>query len=795
MTWAQNRRRAGDLPQEVTVFVGRAVELDQVRAALGSARLVTVTGPGGVGKTRLALRAAAGMADRYEHGLCLVELSDLRDPELLPHTLAACLNLSLERPEAASALEAVLDHLRHRQILLVLDTCEHLVDACAQLVETLLREVPGVAVLATSRQPLDVSGERICPVAPLPIEAGGGDALELFERCAAAALPGFAVDDGNRADAVRLCRRLDGMPLAIELAGVRLRAVSLAQLVERLDDRFRLLTGGRRTALPRHQTLRAAVGWSHDLCTAQEQLLWSRLSVFAGTFDLAAAEEVCAGGRLLGAKDVFVALVGLVDKSVVLRVGDGEGDAGYRMLDTVRQFGAEQLAAGGEESAQRERHLARYLALAGTFDRDFLADDQIAQYRRLRAEHADLRLAIEYALSAPGRAEAAAALTGHLWGYWHIAGLHTEGRYWYRKITDRFPGRVRERAWALAQSAYLGAFQADPAALAQARECVDIADELDDPVVAGRGRVYLHLSLTFMGRHQEAARAATEAEQLLAAAGDVVGLVTLETQVGYMHQLAGDLESAIEPCERGLARLGEHSTEGWVRGYLHYVIGAARFARGEYDRSARSASTALRIKYELGDGVGMAYCLELLAWLAVRERRFADAAWLLGAADPLWQGAGARLGGTEIMEQLHQTAVRAARRALGSEQCMAVRADGAAQPLERVIAAATEQPEPRTGRGGARRDRIDRASGAGPAAPLTRREHEVALLAAAGRSNREIAEQLVISKRTVDAHLERILAKLGVPTRAGIAERLEAVAAPEPLHPEPAPPSYDRSWR
>ena len=787
MTWGQSRRRAGDLPIEVTPFVGRAEEVDHVRSALDSARLVTVTGPGGVGKTRIVLRAASGIADRYEHGLCLVELSDLHDPELLPHTLATC--LGLDRPESGSALEAVLDHLRHRRTLLVLDTCEHLVDACAQLVGTLLREVAGVTVLASSRQPLDVPGEQVCPVSPLPIEAAGGDAVELFAQCAAAAVPGFAVDADNRAEVIRLCRRLDGMPLAIELASVRLRAVSLGQLVERLDDRFRLLTGGRRTALPRHQTLRAAVGWSHELCTGQEQLLWSRLSVFAGAFDLAAAEEVCAGG-LLGVNDVFAALVGLVDKSVVLRVEDGGGSR-YRMLDTVREYGSERLAASGEGTVQRERHLARYLALAAAFDREFLADDQIARYRRLRREHADLRLAVEYALSASGREGSAAALTRHLWGYWHIAGLHTEGRYWYRKITDRFPGRVSERAWALAQSSYLGAFQADPGALAQAEESVSIADELDDPVVAGRGRVYLHLSLTFLGRHAEAVRAATEAQRLLEAAGDVVGLVTLETQVGYMHQLAGDLESAIEPCERGLERLGEHSTEGWIRGYLHFVIGAARFGRGEYDRSALSATTALRIKYELGDGVGMAYCLELLAWLAAQDRRYPDAAWLLGAADPLWQGAGARLGGTAVMEDLHQAALRSAQEALGPDRCAALRRDGARQPLEQVVARAAERPRGRArSRAGVRALR-DRTPTAQPV-PLTRREQEVALLAADGRSNREIAEHLVISKRTVDAHVERILAKLGVPTRGHIADRLVAAGPHVATGPTPPTPPHHR---
>ncbi|MFC7303654.1 ATP-binding protein [Streptomyces monticola] len=762
MTFGLIRRRPGELPVEVTGFVGRTEDVARLDTTLRNARMVTVTGPGGVGKTRIALRTAARITDRYEHGVCLVELSGLRDPELLPHTVAAALGL----PEdgARFPLDAVLDHLRTRRALLILDTCEHLVDACAMLADIVLRETPGISVLATSRQPLDVAGEHTCPVAPLPVQECGGEAVELFAQRAAAVVPGFTVDDSNRADVVRLCRRLDGMPLAIELATVRLRAVPLSQLLDRIEDRFRLLTGGRRTALPRHQTLRTAIEWSHDLCTAQEQLLWARLSVFASSFDLEAAEEVCAGGGL-PVEEVLPALVGLVDKSVVLRVDEHGGR--YRMLDTLREFGAEHLCASGEEAALREHHCARYLSLAESFDRNFLADDQIQRYRALRREHDDLRLAVEYALAVPGKETQAAALTGALWGYWHISGLHTEGRYWYAKITDRFPGDVRQRAWALAMSSYLGAFQGDPAALDQAQECVRIADKIGDPVTAGRGRVYLNLSLTFTGRHAEAAQAAAEAQQILLSVGDTVGLVTLETQIGYMNHLMGELGSALEVCERGLARLGPDSTEGWVRGYLHYVIGVTHYRRGEHGKSAESGITALRIKHELGDGVGMGYCLELLAWLAVHDGRYEEAVRLLGAADPIWKRAGARLGGTALMEDSHLEAARKAREALGDEPFERLRALGAAQPLSEVVAHATGQvpapvPEPRGAEPAPRRG------------SLTRREHEVALLAAEGLSNREIGERLVISKRTVDAHLERILAKLGISARGDIAGVLGA---------------------
>jgi predicted ATPase/DNA-binding CsgD family transcriptional regulator len=354
------RPRPGELPVEVTRFVGRQNELAELAGLLRTARLVTVTGPGGVGKTRVALRAATAAAEDFPDGTCLVELSGLHDPELLASTVASCLG----RPEAESRsqLDAIIDYLRGQRMLLILDTCEHLIDACAMLADVLLRATQ-VTVLATSRQTLDVPGEHTCAIPPLPISAGPisagpistgpvsagpvwgqGDAVGLFAQCAAAVVPGFAVTDANRADVIRLCQRLDGLPLAIELATVRLRAIPLGQLAERLQDRFRLLTGGRRAALPHHQTMRAATEWSYDLCSPAEQLLWARLSVFAGSFDVEAVEQVCAG-EPLDRKDVLSTLIGLVDKSVVLRVDDG--GTRYLLLDTIREFGAEKLAAPG----------------------------------------------------------------------------------------------------------------------------------------------------------------------------------------------------------------------------------------------------------------------------------------------------------------------------------------------------------------------------------------------------------------------------------------------------------------
>jgi predicted ATPase len=317
-----------------TDLVGRKAELADIAGLLGSSRLVTVLGPGGVGKTRVALAAAAGAAAGYPDGAWIAELSGLRDPALLPNTLASVLGLAGQ--DTRSQLDMVLDYLRPRAMLLIFDTCEHIVDACARLATRILSAAPGVTILATSRQPLDAEGERTYQIPPLPVPdaytdtgagtapaAGNGDAIELFELRAAAVAAGFAVSAANRAEVTRICRRLDGIPLAIELAAARLRTMALPDLARRLDQTFQILVSEGRGPMPRHETLRAAMEWSHRLCTPAERRLWARLSVFAGTFDSDAAQEVCAETEL-EREEVLAALIGLVDKSVVLRHPAGD---------------------------------------------------------------------------------------------------------------------------------------------------------------------------------------------------------------------------------------------------------------------------------------------------------------------------------------------------------------------------------------------------------------------------------------------------------------------------------------
>src|SRR6266567_5738996 len=432
MTRGLMRRDPGELPAEVTGFVGRQRELAVLDGLLGTARLVTVTGPGGVGKTRVALRAAARAGGRFADGVCLVELGGLHDPDLLPHTVATC--LGLPEQDARSQADAIVDYLRGRQLLLIMDSCEHLVGACAALADLVPRYAAQVTILATSRQPMNVPGEHCCQVPPLPVPEPGaardrrGDAMELFAQRAAAVMPGFAVTAANRRDVIRLCRRLDGIPLAIELAAVQLRTMTLPQLNSRLEHRFGLLAGGRRVALPHQQTLRATTEWSYDLCSPDEQLLWARLSVFAGSFDIPAVEAVCAGGTL-AREGILPALLGLVDKSVVLRTD--EDSARYWLLDTIREFGAERLdELPADAEATQDRHIAYFRAMAGEFSRHAKDDDQLQRYQLLRREHPDLRAALGYALDRPGRAGEAARLAADLRAYWEISGLLREGKHW-----------------------------------------------------------------------------------------------------------------------------------------------------------------------------------------------------------------------------------------------------------------------------------------------------------------------------------------------------------------------------
>jgi predicted ATPase/DNA-binding NarL/FixJ family response regulator len=841
-------RRLGLLPAEATSFVGRTAELAGIAALLGTARMVTVLGPAGVGKTRLSLRVAAQAAGQFPDGVWLADLSAISDPELLAPAVAAALGLP-DVPEAALG-PALLGYLRGRRLLLVLDTCEHLVDACAAFADTVLRSAPGVTLLATSRQPLDAQGEHAFPLLPLPAE---DDATDLFAQRAAAVVPGFTVTPQNRADVVRLCQRLDGIPLAIEFAAVRLRALPLSELVSQLESGIRMLTVSRRGTSPRHQTLRAAVEWSYQLCTPAERVLWERLSVFAGTFDVSGAEQVCADDALPEAQVVH-ALVGLVDKSVVLR--DGADRSRYRLIAALREYGADQLA--GRDGAEQflDRLAARTVAMArdlderlrdGTRPRDRRADaDQVAAYRGLHREYDNVRAVLDYTLGAPepaavrpappaalvARWRLGAELAVRLCAYWQISGLLDEGRQWLSNVADRFPGPATERAWALGARGRLATLAGDLAkALADIGESVELAVAAGSSAepAAARGYLYLNLALTFTGQHAEALAAGETARRRLEACGNRTGLAGLEAQLAHLHQLTGNVDEAIACCDRGLALLGQPKPaeqvepaaravlfglrsegpgyerpgdeggtgmyrapaasagngpggERWVSGYLHLVSGLALAQRpGLEHASALALCRALTAAHELGDVVGTAYAVEALAWLAARREQYERTAWLIGAADQLWNRTGRRLSGVALMEESRQRTVKAARKALGERRYAAAYAHGTTLSLDAVVRDAANEAGETAGQRGGEADAgtgFAAAATAGTAASvLTRREREIAELVASGLSNREVATRLFISKRTVDAHVEHIFGKLEISSRVQLTVLLQDQAA------------------
>jgi predicted ATPase len=697
MTSGTTHRIPGTLPPQATGFVGRQAEIAQVSVALMESRLVTIVGVGGVGKTRVAVRVAAQTAGRYPDGVHLVELSAVRDPQLLASTVAASLGLPAE--DARPQLAAVLDYLRERALLLILDTCEHLVDACAALAAEVLREAPAVTLLATSRQPLDVPGASAFQLRPLHVPAVGdqasdSDAVALFGQRAAAVIDGFAITSANRADVIGVCRALDGIPLAIELATVRLRALPLDQMASRLDDRFHVLTGGKRAGLPRHQTLRAAIEWSHDLCTPTEQVVWARLSVFAGTFDLAAAVAVCADEEL-SAKQVGESLTALAEKSVLVAEPTAEPEGGseagseadehprYRMLDTLREFGAERLAEFGRVAAARRRLVAHYLALAQRWGDDAM-NEQLPQYRALGREHANLRAAIDYALGLRGNDSAAISIATSLMLYWRLSGRLREGEYWLNRVLDRCPRPSPARARVLAVRGYVTALLGDlHAAHGDAEAAVAMAIAFGDMAVCGRAYVTLHRTLAWSGSLAEADELAGTAVSCLGSVGDTFGLAAIDVQTAALHLHCARPDQAIERCAEGIARLP--ATEHWATGLLLAGQGLGHLLRGELEDGALAARRGLSLEYELGDMGSTAYALGTLGFLAAAQGRHERAALLFGGSAPLWERIGPWYTGTPALVALHRISERAAQDGLGEERYWQLRERGAATPLDQII--------------------------------------------------------------------------------------------------------------
>ena len=650
--------RIGNLPAEANVFVGRQLELAEIAGLLGTERLVTLTGSGGVGKSRLALRAAHAAKAAFPGGTWLVELSELRDPELLTNTVAAATRLTEQtlRP----LLQAVCEHLAGAPVLLVLDTCEHVLDECARVVQELLANVEDLRVLATSRQPLGVPGEHLLTVSPLPL-GERDDAVALFTARAAAAVPSFAVTDGNRAHVAAVCARLDGIPLALELAAVRLRGFPLDRLLEGLDSRFDLLVSPARPRLARHQTLRTAIGWSHELCTPLERLLWARLSVFAGGWDVESAEFVCHGGPL-DAEDILALLASLTEKSIVTR--DGEGAAvRYRMLDTVRSFGAEWLTGLGEQETVRRRHRDYFRWIARQGEAEWLGPGQRMWAERLTAEHANLRLAVEECLAAP-EPTTALELAGCLWYFWFACGFTEEGRAYLERALRRAPdGAGPEHTLAIWAHRLVTVVPDDlEAAESVSAAYVWLAEERRLPVPA------LPLTGASLAVRGESARSAVlygRIGQAPAADGgaEFFQLLTLALQA-YLLASQAAFERCAAVAERlraDCAKLGEL----WMRAWGDFFLALAAIGLGHLDEAVHSAREALTAKWRVHDRLGAAAVADLLVVAQASRGEEELAARLLGISRRLWYAAGLPQLGRSDKTVFHREYERRLRAALG----------------------------------------------------------------------------------------------------------------------------------
>jgi serine/threonine-protein kinase PknK len=662
------RRTHSNIPLQLTSFIGRREELAEVRNLLSTARLVTLTGIGGVGKTRLALRAAADVGADFRDGVRLIELGELRDASSLMDVVAAALGLRDEPPKPLD--DVLVEFLCSSKLLMVLDNCEQVVDAAAKLVEILLRVCPDLRILATSREALGIGGEALVRLSPLAVPESdpaptldglaGFDAVALFAERASAALPGFELTEDNKATVGQICVRLDGLPLAIELAAARLRAMSPEQLLERLADRYAMLTRGGRGAPTRQQALGWSVGWSYDLCTPAEQELWNRLSVFAGSFELEAAEDICAGNLRL--EDVDDRLTALVDKSILTRT-EPQGVVRFRLLETLRDYGREKIQDTGEYSELRQRHLDWYQRLAHDAADEWFSGRQIDWIRRLDRELPNLREAVEFSLT--DSPETAPRMAADLGMFWVSHGLVGEGRRWLDRALTAAPGEpTSERVEALYFASTLASSQGDlNAAVTRAREAQAVAQQLADPEVAPFVAVADGFAALLSS---DADRACKRLGAAVDAGGDLTTRATAMVSLARAHELRGDTVEALAWNERVLA-LAESHGESLVRSWALWSLGIERWRNGQRQQAAEHLKQGLRFARLLEDARTAASYLEVLAWIAAEDGKPSRAAVMMAAAETVGHGVGNYAFLFPNLPVFHDECDRRTRDALGLE--------------------------------------------------------------------------------------------------------------------------------
>ena len=805
-----------NLPAPRSSFVGRERELVEIERTLAMTRLLTLTGVGGSGKTRLALEVARDLVGAYPDGVWLVELAPLTDPDLVPQAVTQ--SLGVRETPGQPLVGTLVGALRHKDMLLVLDNCEHLVEAAARLVDTLLPACPGLRVLTTSREALNVAGEVRWPVPALPVpdqaltptvtDLEGFGSARLFVERASERRPGFALVPENAHHVAEVCRTLEGIPLAIELAAARVGTLSVGQLSGRLADSLKLLSGDGRTLTPRQRTLRGTLDWSHDLLSEPETVLFRRLSVFAGGWTLEASEAVASGGGVEEG-EVLDLLSGLVEKSLVVTRETGEGALRYRMLEPVRQYALQRLEHSGEAEEIKRAHARHFLALAEGSEPGLWGEEQAAWFRRLELEHDNLGSVLSWSLEGEDP-ELGLRLAVALWRFWRARGHYDEGRGWlerYLAKADLASAEVRARA--LEAAGCLAYDQGDlERAVVAAEEGLELGDRAEielSRVASFRG--ILGAVAGIRGDYDRAAELFEESLALYRQAGDGRGIANSLLGMGNVSSYLGDRERAVELYEEGLALSRESGYAGMLTAYLidlghefllqgdheratelseeaaalfreqertsglQFVfdhLGWAALLRGDQEQARAMHEESLVLSQEWGDKKKIAEGLEGLACAATPNGDYARVARLFGAAETLHETLGHHQ--QPAARALREPYLAAARSRLEGAEWEAAFAAGKAMTTEEAIEYALSGEGATASMASVAEEPSDDEA----TAVLTRREREVATLVARGLTNRQIGEELFVSERTVAHHVSSILKKLDVGVRGQVVSRLGA---------------------
>ena len=812
----KNKPTFGNLPIPLSTFIGREHEIAEIQRLLASNRLITLTGPGGCGKTRLGLKVAHELLKEFENAVWFIELASITDSWFVPQTIATILNV---REQLGRPLEDVLTNaLVGAPALLILDNCEHLILTCAQITENLLKRCPHLKIITTSREILGIPGEVALTVPPLSLPAqqpwtnpasaqhaiglyGESESVQLFVTRATSHAPDFELSAENGAWVAEICRHLDGMPLAIELAAARVRSLSVQQIAQRLDDRFNLLTGGSRTAPLRQQTLVSTLDWSYALLSEAEQKVLQRLSVFAGGASLEGAEWVCAGGGIESA-DVLDLLSHLVDKSLVTAELPKGRELRYQLLETIRQYAYDKLSEAGEVEECRARHTNYFIQWAETADPYLIGDEPLKWLALYETEHDNLCTAMEWCNLDDRRSEAGLRLAAASGRFWRIHGYLTEGRMRLSAALSKpgAQGRTMTRARALTLLSNHLYLQSDyPAMRPLAEEALSIWRELGDPGKAGAaftldllgelgteegdydtpavlyqealeiyrelndlkgvGQIYMQFGWLAMrvGNYAEAQKYLEEFQHLAQQQNDTTNIAYSFSGLGEVEIRLGQYERAVALLEQGL-ELNRLRGDKWGTATMLGSLGWIALRQHDFKQTREMLGESLSVRMEMSDRGGIAWCLEKLAEAKYEQSQFQEAAKIFGHAESVRTPIGSVIDPADREE--YRRILSRLRSALGKDEFAVFWTEGASMQLEEVIDCALSESAPPIE---LLRSEKEKFRG------LTAREREVAILIAQGKSNREIAEAMTVGVKTIETYVTRILNKLNFDSRVQIA--------------------------